>query len=242
MEVAEAGVRRHTLDSVHASADRPRQRLLDGGAGLLETEDLLAIVVQCDDADRRSLPRLAQLIDRGQLAIGGDWPAHVAVNTDAIATLAAALELARRAAEAPAPDAIRGPDDVAAIVRRDLGGLRRERVLVVVCDASNRPLRTVVVSDGASDHALIPVREILHAVLRWDGRAFAVAHNHPCGDAEPSDTDVAATRRIADAARIVGLRFLGHVVVGGVPWCQRLCQGGELAVENGRHYGGGSRG
>lgn len=203
---------------MHAWAYGSRERLIDGGAGLLETEALLAIVVQCDDADHRSLFHLARLIDRGELAIGGNWSEHVAVNADVIASLAAALELAHRAAEAPAPEAIRGPDDVATIARRELGGLRRERVVVVVCDAANRPLRTVVVSDGAIDNALMPVREILNAVLGCDGRAFAVAHNHPGGDAEPSYSDLAATRRIADAARVVGLRFLGHVVVGGRGW------------------------
>lgn len=86
---------------------------------------------------------------------------------------------------------------------------------MIVCDAANRPLRTVVVSDGAIDRSLMPVREILNAVLRWDGRAFAVAHNHPCGSLEPSDADVAATQHVAGAAGVVGLRFLGHIVVAG---------------------------
>jgi len=203
---------------MNAWAYRSRERLLEDGVGLIETEALLAILLQGDEADPGSLAHLARLIDGGQLVIGGNGPENVALSTDAIATLAAALELARRAREAPVPEVIRGPDDVAAIARRELSGLRRERMLVVVCDAANRPLRTVVVSDGAVDRSLMPVREILNAVLRWDGRAFAVAHNHPCGDAEPSDADVAATCRIADAARVVGLRFLGHVVVGDRCW------------------------
>lgn len=128
--------------------------------------------------------------------------------------LAIAFELARRAAAPAWPAELRGPADVAAIARRELGGLRRERLLTIVCDAANRPLRTVVVADGAIDRCPFPVREILNAVLRLDGRAFALAHNHPEGDAEPGEEDVAATRAIADAACVVGLRFLGHVVVG----------------------------
>jgi len=144
-----------------------------------------------------------------ELWSGGD------VSPTVMSRLMAVFELARRAAAPEPPYVVRGPSDVAAIACRQIGGRRRECVVVIVCDAVNRPLRTIVVSDGTVDRALVSVREILNAVLRWDGRAFAVAHNHPCGQPTPSDADGAATRRIAEAARVVGLRFLGHVVVAG---------------------------
>ena len=98
-------------------------------------------------------------------------------------------------------------------------GARRERVIVLVADAANRLQRTVVVSEGAIDRSLVPVREILNAVLRHDGRAFAIAHNHPSGDATPSDADGRDTADVAAAARAAGLRFLGHVVVTDAGWC-----------------------
>lgn len=63
------------------------------------------------------------------------------------------------------------------------------------------------------DRSLLPVRDVLNAVLRHDGRAFAVAHNHPSGDPTPSDADRKATADLAVGARTVGLRFLGHVIV-----------------------------
>ncbi|MGX1763406.1 JAB domain-containing protein, partial [Streptomyces lydicus] len=55
-------------------------------------------------------------------------------------------------------------------------------------------------------------------VLRHDGRAFAVVHNHPSGDAAPSVDDRRATTLLAEAARTVGLRFLDHVVIAGEAW------------------------
>jgi DNA repair protein RadC len=59
---------------------------------------------------------------------------------------------------------------------------------------------------------------VLNAVLRHDGRAFAVAHSHPSGDPEPSLADRRATAALMDAATTVGLRFLDHVVVAGDRW------------------------
>ncbi|MGH9224477.1 MAG: JAB domain-containing protein, partial [Acidimicrobiales bacterium] len=64
---------------------------------------------------------------------------------------------------------------------------------------------------------------VLNAVLRRDGRAFALAHNHPDGDPDPSDADRRATDELKAAARIAGLRFLGHVVVAGAEWRAVSC-------------------
>jgi DNA repair protein RadC len=68
------------------------------------------------------------------------------------------------------------------------------------------------------DRSLFPVREILNAVLRLDGRAFALAHNHPNGDPAQSPADIRATRETREAAKVTGLRFLGHVVVTDDSW------------------------
>jgi DNA repair protein RadC len=75
-----------------------------------------------------------------------------------------------------------------------------------------------VITEGSSDQCLVPVREILTAVLLHDGAAFAVAHNHPSGDVVPSVADELVTGALSDAAHAVGLDFLGHVVVGGERW------------------------
>jgi DNA repair protein RadC len=133
--------------------------------------------------------------------------------------LVAAFELGRRADQPDEPIVIRSAEDVARVARLELGGQRRERVVVLICDSGNRLRRSVIVSEGSIDRSLIPVREILNAVLRHDGRAFAIAHNHPGGQVEPTDADRQATRDVQCAAGTVGLRFLGHVVVHKDTWC-----------------------
>ena len=110
------------------------------------------------------------------------------------------------------------PEDIGAIAVRELGAARRERVLVITCDAGNRLRQSTIVSEGSVDRSLMPVREILNAVLRHDGRAFALAHNHPGGTTEASNADRRATDDVKAAARVVGLRFLGHLVVAGSEW------------------------
>lgn len=159
-------------------------------------------------ADFGSLSRLAAARPEDLMRFEGVGPTKAA-------RLTAAFALSRRSGETAVPTTIRQPADIVAAVEPLLIGLHRERVVVAICDAANRLLRVEVVSDGAQDRAMFPVREILNAVLRHDGRAFAVAHNHPTGERELSIEDSRATQAIADAARVAGLRFLGHVVVAG---------------------------
>lgn len=206
--------------------DRPRERLLALGAGALSDQELLAILLRSGTrgagatelaasilSGHGGVHGLASVTPEELAAAGGVGPAKAA-------SLVAAFELGRRAAHPEARVVIRSAEDVARVARRHLDGQRRERVVVLVCDASNRLRRTVVVSEGSIDRSLLPVREILNAVLRHDGRAFALAHNHPSGTPEPSTADRQATAEIRDAANIVGLRFLGHVVVARTSWSE----------------------
>ena len=171
--------------------------------------------------DRDALAMAANAIDSGRLARCAALPDHALhaldLPSDMRRSLASVFELARRAALPEPPRTIRRPEDVAAIAARELGGRTRECVLVVVCDAANAVIGTEIVSRGSVDRAPFPVREILSAVLRCDGRAFAVAHNHPDGVSIASATDSSASERLASAARVTGLRLLGDVVVAGRP-------------------------
>ncbi len=205
--------------------ERPRERLLARGADALTERELLALVLRNGTRGLSALDLAAELLaEYGNLAhLALARPEELAtrkgVGTAKAAAVVAAFQLARRVdAQVDGPLVLRSADDVARVARHELGGVRRERVLVLVCDSANRLRHTVVVSEGSIDRSLVPVREILNAVLRQDGRAFALAHNHPSGDPEPSDADRRATAEVQAAAKVAGLRFLGHVVVAGADW------------------------
>jgi DNA repair protein RadC len=85
-------------------------------------------------------------------------------------------------------------------------------------NSANKPIRTVQLSSGGADRCLLTVRDALSAVLRNDGVAFALAHNHPSGDPTPSPEDIRSTREIEAAAVGLGLRFVDHVIIAGADW------------------------
>jgi DNA repair protein RadC len=205
--------------------DRPRERLLARGAEALTERELLALLLRhgtpgasaLDLADALTL-RFGTLKGLA-LARPEELEGTKGLGAAKAAALAAAFELGRRVACSGAPGpTMREPEDLVAVASAELSGARRERVLVIVCDAGNRLRRTVVLTEGSIDRSLAPVREILNCVLRADGRSFALAHNHPSGDPSPSEADRRVTADVRAAARVVGLRFLGHIVVADDGW------------------------
>ena len=205
--------------------DRPRERLLRLGPEALAERELLALVLGAGRRGESALEVAAGLLGEfgGLSQLARARPEELrrrsAIGAARAAALVAAFRLGQLAADAvdEAP-VLRGPEDVAAVALGELGALRRERVIVLVCDGGNRLRHVVTVAEGSIDRAPFPVREILQAVLRHDGKAFAVAHNHPSGDPTPSQADVEATRAIEEAARSVRVRFLDHVVTAGAQW------------------------
>lgn len=204
--------------------ERPRERLLARGSDALTERELLALVLRNGAKGMSALDLAAELLaEYGTLRVlAAARPEELAmrpgIGPAKAAALVAAFQLARRADGEGELVRLRSPDDVARVASRELDGARRECLMVLVCDAANRVRRTVIVSEGSVDRSLVPVREILNAVLRHDGRSFALAHNHPSGDPEPSEADRRATEEVKAAATVSGLRFLGHVVVAGELW------------------------
>jgi DNA repair protein RadC len=207
------------------NSQRPRERLYALGVEALSDPELLALILRHGRPGESAMDLATRLLaEHGNLAVLAAarpeelarWPG---IGQAKAAALVAAFRLGRRiTTQETVPQALRGPADVASAARPLLADARRERVVVLVCDAANGVRQRVVVAEAAVDRTPVPVREILNAVLRHDGRAFAVAHNHPSGNREPSPADRQATADLAQAARTVGLRFLDHVVVAGEAW------------------------
>lgn len=205
--------------------ERPRERLLARGAEALSERELLALLLRSGAQGLSALDLAAELLAEhgGLRGLAGARPEELetrrGIGAAKAAAIVAAFQLARRVeGETDVPAVLRSAADVAGAARAELDGVRRERVLVLVCDAANRLRHTVVVSEGSIDRSLVPVREILNAVLRHDGRAFALAHNHPSGEPDPSDADRRATREMQAAAKVAGLRFLAHIIVAAEGW------------------------
>jgi DNA repair protein RadC len=207
------------------ASDRPRERLAQQGAEALGDRELLALLLSTGVRGKGAHELAEALLNRfgSVAAIGRATAAELSavpgIGTAKASSLVAGFELARRGtAAATRPRRLRATADIAAMAEPMLRDRDRERLIVISCDAALRVLGTDRISDGGTDQTLFPLREIIVAVLRRDGRSFALAHNHPSGDPEPSAEDLAATQSAAEAAAVTGLCFVDHVIVTETGW------------------------
>jgi DNA repair protein RadC len=96
----------------------------------------------------------------------------------------------------------------------DMKGFHQEVVRVVLLDAQNRCITKVDISKGTVNQSLAHPREIFRPAIIHSAYAFVMVHNHPSGDAKPSEGDLQITKRVASAAQILQIHFLDHVIVG----------------------------
>ena len=149
--------------------DRPRERLLARGAEALSERELLAIVLRHGSRGVSALDLAGTLLaEYGSLAAlamarAEELARRPGVGEAKAGALVAAFRLGRLVASAASEESpIQGPEDIFQAARSELAGQRRERVLVLVCDAGNRLRRTEVVAAGSIDRSTLPIREILN--------------------------------------------------------------------------------
>ena len=113
-----------------------------------------------------------------------------------------------------ATKALDSPQHIYDLFAAELMQMDREVICVALLDTRFRLLKQVRISVGALNEAIAHPREILKAVITHSAYGFVLVHNHPSGDPQPSDSDVRLTNRIRDAALVLQIRFLDHVIVG----------------------------
>jgi DNA repair protein RadC len=92
--------------------------------------------------------------------------------------------------------------------------LDRELLRVVLLNAKQHLIKVVTVSQGTVNESLAHPREIFKPVITHSAYSFVMVHNHPTGDATPSEADIRLTRRINEASRILDLKLMDHVIIG----------------------------
>ena len=87
-------------------------------------------------------------------------------------------------------------------------------IVVISVDTRIRHMGTTVVSKGTVSESAAHPREILRPVITRNAHGLILVHNHPSGDASPSRADEAVTKRIGEAANLMQVRFLDHIIIG----------------------------
>lgn len=206
-----------------AEDDRPREKLLQKGYTALSNAELLAILINNGTKEKSAVGVAKELLAAvnndlqklGKLSVKEILKLKVKGIGEAKAvTIAAALEFGiRRDSADRKKDVIMKSNDIAQYLRAQLQYRQREIFMVLYLNNANKIIHSAVISEGGLTGTVADPRVILKKAIEHDATRLVLCHNHPSGNTNPSRADQELTQKIKEAARLLDISLLDHIIV-----------------------------
>jgi DNA repair protein RadC len=194
--------------------ERPREKLLARGAAVLSDLELLAIILGKGSSKIDVLAlaeRLLRTVDAKGLGLQArDLLASDGVGAAKATVIAAAFEFVRRRIR-PEGLKIKFPADILPLIQH-YNTRKQEHFICISVNGANEVISVRVVTIGLINKSQVHPRELFADVIVERASAVIIAHNHPSGNVEPSSEDLLVTKRIKEAAAILGINLLDHII------------------------------
>jgi DNA repair protein RadC len=201
--------------------ERPREKLLARGVSSLNDSELIAILLRTGLRGANAVEVGRQLLEKYKSLTGisrcsvKELREIPGIGATKALELVAAFGLGQRLArETLSKQKLDSPELVSELVGPEMRRLRIESLRVILLDTRYRLLHIEEVSLGSLNESIAHPREIFRPALTYSAHAVIVVHNHPSGDASPSQTDHSLTRRLAEAAELLQIKLLDHIIIG----------------------------
>jgi DNA repair protein RadC len=204
--------------------DRPREKLLGKGPGALSNSELLAILLRTGVAHKSAIDLAREVVERfGTFRNMShtdvrEWKDIKGLGPAKIAQIRAALEIGRRFREDEvlgAKQKMSSAQDIVDMIFPHVRDLKTEVSKVIYLDSDNRIINIADAAAGTVDRAMPIIREIIHGALQKFAAAIICVHNHPSGSTAPSSEDARFTRELTAAGKLMGIKVLDHIIIGG---------------------------
>jgi DNA repair protein RadC len=204
--------------------DRPREKLLLRGAQNLTDAELVAIILRTGTKGKSVISVAQDLIKQeGNLAVLASktlesLKKNAGIGNDKAATLLAAFEISRRVLSQSkwSNDAkITSPEDVANLFIPILIDEVKEKFIVVCLNSANKIIKQETISTGSLNSSIVHPREVFKVAIECSSASIILIHNHPSGNPEPSNEDIAITKKIVEAGKIIDIQVFDHLIIAG---------------------------
>ncbi len=201
--------------------ERPREKLMAHGSEALSEAELVAVLlrsglqgVNAVDLARDLLHRYGSLEELSRCTFSEIAKIKGIKKAKAL-QLVAAFGIGKRLALSRASkQRMDSPEAINALIGPEMRMLRKESLRVILLDGRYHLMRVEQVSLGTINESIAHPRDILRPAMLHLAYAIVVVHNHPSGDTSPSQADHSLTRRLAEAAELMQIKLLDHIIIG----------------------------
>ncbi len=201
--------------------ERPREKLLAHGPDALSNAELIAILLRTGRRGMNVVEVARELLDKyksfAELSRCSVQELNEikGIGQAKALELVAAFNLGKRFAQEPiSQQKLDSPELIHKLLGDEMRMLQTESLRVVLLDTRYRLKRIETISLGSLNESIAHPREIFRPALTYSAHAVIVVHNHTSGDASPSQTDHSLTRRLAEAAELLQIKLLDHIIIG----------------------------
>jgi DNA repair protein RadC len=199
---------------------KPRERLIKQGPEALSLRELLSVVLNTGTTKEGVLEMADRVIrDYGEKSILAEKDAsklsrEMNIPIVKACQIVAVGELGRRIYDRSQSgfSVIRNAKDAYEYLQ-DMRNLPKEHLRGLYLNGHNRVIRDEVISIGTINSNMIHPREVFRPAIESNATAVVLAHNHPSGEAVPSEEDIEITKQLVQAGKILGISLLDHVII-----------------------------
>lgn len=204
--------------------DRPREKLVAKGPSALSDAELLAILIGSGNREESAVDlcrRILGSVSNDLMALGSlsvqDLKQFKGMGEVKSITLKAALELSirRRASESKVDIKVQNSSQAYERFLEYMSDLKHEEFWVMSLSISLSVLGIQKIGEGGFTATYVDTKRIFKTALSHSASKIMIAHNHPSGNLKPSEQDINLTKRIRDAAKIMDIGLLDHIIVTG---------------------------
>ena len=206
-------------------SEKPYEKMQTYGAKKLSNTELLAIIIKTGTKNESALDISQKVLSlseiKDNLSLLGDLTINQlrkingigkvkAIQILAVAELAKRISMPINIIE----QKIKTTEDVARLFMSEMSNEKREIAKIIILNSKNKILKIKDLSIGGTNYAVLEPKIILEEPIKMQAPKIILVHNHPSGNPTPSTQDFQATDRIYEAANIMGIDLIDHVIIG----------------------------
>lgn len=205
--------------------EKPYEKIENYGAQFLSNAELLAVIIKTGTKEKTAV-EIAQellLLDYKNQGLGflKDISLEDLANIKGLGRvksiqIKALVEFAVRFSKPSSikKQAITSPEIVASILMNELKNESQEVIKTLILNTQNELMRIVTVTKGSTNSSYVEVKDIFKDAIKSNASKIILVHNHPSGQVDPSDADIALTERVKIAGELLSIELVDHVIIG----------------------------